>query len=66
MEHLPDAWTLAWQMIFCMWVQDFFNTLAHYIFHKPRFYKRIHKKHHQYNQTIGISAEYSHPIEFVF
>eukprot|EP00347_Sterkiella_histriomuscorum_P015948 403355075 len=65
-EDLPNSFTLAWQMFFCMIVQDFFFFLSHWFLHKPYFYKRIHKIHHQYNQTVGFSAEYAHPFEFLF
>jgi sterol desaturase/sphingolipid hydroxylase (fatty acid hydroxylase superfamily) len=30
--------------------------------HNPRFYW-IHKKHHEYNVTVTIAAQYAHPIE---
>ena len=64
-EDLPNSWTLAWQILFCMFVMDFFFFLTHMLLHKPYFYKRIHKTHHQYHQTVGFSAEYAHPIEFL-
>ncbi|CDW89890.1 UNKNOWN [Stylonychia lemnae] len=64
-QDLPDWKTIVWQMMFCMIIQDFLFSLSHWILHKPFFYKKIHKLHHQYIQTIGFSAEYMHPIEFV-
>ncbi|CDW77386.1 sterol desaturase family protein [Stylonychia lemnae] len=66
MEDLPDWKTILWQILFSMWIQDFFFTASHWLLHKPFFYKKIHKLHHQYNQTIGFSAEYTHPFEFLF
>ena len=29
-------------------------------------YKHVHKVHHTYVQSIGLCAEYAHPIEFIF
>eukprot|EP00347_Sterkiella_histriomuscorum_P005199 403357512 len=37
-----------------------------WIFHTPFFYKRFHKIHHQYTISVGICAEYCHPVEFIF
>lgn len=31
--------------------------------HNPLVYKYIHKKHHRFNYSIGIAAEYAHPLE---
>ncbi|CDW71830.1 sterol desaturase family protein [Stylonychia lemnae] len=65
-EELPDAKTFFLQTTFCMLLEDFLFTLSHRLLHIPFFYKRVHKQHHQYNISIGICAEYAHPIEFVF
>src|SRR6185312_4993463 len=32
----------------------------------PFLYKKIHKVHHQYIESIGIATEYAHPLEFIF
>jgi sterol desaturase/sphingolipid hydroxylase (fatty acid hydroxylase superfamily) len=38
---------------------------AHRLLHHRLIYKYIHKKHHEYQTTIGVAAEYAHPIEFI-
>ena len=46
-----------------MVIEDFFFFLAHSALHRPQFYW-IHKRHHEYNVTVSIAAEYCHPLEF--
>jgi sterol desaturase/sphingolipid hydroxylase (fatty acid hydroxylase superfamily) len=36
-----------------------FHRLAHH----PSIYKYVHKHHHRYNHSIGIAAEFAHPLE---
>jgi sterol desaturase/sphingolipid hydroxylase (fatty acid hydroxylase superfamily) len=39
---------------------------AHRLLHCSLLYARIHKQHHEFAGTIGMAAEYAHPIEQVF
>lgn len=47
-------------------IEDAAFTTTHRIFHIPFFYKRFHKIHHTYTYSVGICAEYCHPVEFIF
>ena len=33
------------------------------MFHHPLFYKHIHKKHHEWQSPIAVTAVYAHPLE---
>lgn len=64
-ETLPDHMTFAVNIIFQLLAEDLILHFVHKWLHHPRLYPFIHKRHHEYVQTIGIAAEYSHPIEFL-
>ena len=63
-QDLPTVWTLIWQLTFCIYFEDVGFSTAHRILHQPYFYKKIHKVHHTYTQAVGISATYTHPLEY--
>jgi len=48
-----------------MFCEDFVFYWSHRTLHHPTLYPYIHKMHHTYNTTVGIAAEYAHPVEFV-
>jgi sterol desaturase/sphingolipid hydroxylase (fatty acid hydroxylase superfamily) len=61
----PSSLELISQITFCMIVEDTVFYWTHRLMHTSYLYKNIHKKHHEYKHTIGIAAEYAHPVEFV-
>ena len=63
-EDLPSIWTLCWQLPFCVYLEDIGFSIAHRQLHSQFLYKNVHKVHHTYIEPIGISAAYTHPIEF--
>ena len=64
-EDLPSATTLALTITFCMIVEDFTFYWMHRFLHLRQIYPYIHKMHHAHACTVGIAAEYAHPVEFV-
>lgn len=65
-EDLPDWKTLAATVVFCMICEDFCFHFMHKMLHTKYLYRLIHKIHHEHKITIGLAAEYSHPLEFIF
>jgi methylsterol monooxygenase len=51
------------QFCICFLVTDATFYWSHRTLHHPLFYARIHKKHHSFKTSLGIAAEYSHPVE---
>jgi sterol desaturase/sphingolipid hydroxylase (fatty acid hydroxylase superfamily) len=48
-EDLPTKWTIVWQLIFCLLIEDVGFSCAHRLLHSyPYLYKNIHKLHHEY------------------
>lgn len=48
-----------------MVVEDFAFYWAHRFLHTPFLYKRIHKIHHEFVNSVSIAATYAHPIEYL-
>jgi sterol desaturase/sphingolipid hydroxylase (fatty acid hydroxylase superfamily) len=63
-ETLPSALEFTWQCLFFMLMEDITFYWSHRFLHADWIYPYIHKKHHAYKTTIGVAAEYSHPIEY--
>ena len=65
-EDLPTPLTLALTITFFMLVEDCIFYWTHRLLHWKVIYPYIHKMHHTHGTTVGIAAEYAHPIEFIF
>jgi sterol desaturase/sphingolipid hydroxylase (fatty acid hydroxylase superfamily) len=65
-ESLPDLFEVSWQLMFIYFMDDFLFYWSHRLLHLSVLYSKIHKIHHEHKITVGIAAEYAHPIEFIF
>mmetsp|Transcript_105436 Transcript_105436/g.157841 ORF Transcript_105436/g.157841 Transcript_105436/m.157841 type:complete len:195 (+) Transcript_105436:448-1032(+) len=65
MESFPGYAELIAHITFMMLCEDFTFYWVHRIFHHKSIYPYIHKIHHEHNNTVAISAEYAHPIEYL-
>jgi len=64
-RQLTDfRWSLV-QLGVCVLIEEFCFYYSHRLLHHPRFYKYIHKIHHEWTAPIGIVSIYCHPIEFI-
>ena len=60
---LPSISTILRDFAISVAINDTVFYWSHRLLHHKSIYKYIHKQHHQYNVSIGIAAEYAHPLE---
>ncbi|XP_073913165.1 fatty acid hydroxylase domain-containing protein 2 isoform X1 [Castor canadensis] len=64
-QELPTFhWFLLELAIFTL-MEEVLFYYSHRLLHHPTFYKKIHKKHHEWTAPIGVISLYAHPIEHV-
>lgn len=63
-KDLPGRLEFFITIVFCMLCEDMCFHFGHRLLHTKALYPYIHKIHHEYKSTLGIAAEYSHPIEY--
>jgi sterol desaturase/sphingolipid hydroxylase (fatty acid hydroxylase superfamily) len=64
-EDLPDTGTLLATVVLAMMLDDGFFHFAHRLMHTKLLYPLIHKRHHEYQATVSVATEYSHPLDFL-
>ncbi|XP_064608320.1 fatty acid hydroxylase domain-containing protein 2-like [Liolophura sinensis] len=64
-EDLPTfQWVLLEMFVFSL-VEEICFYYTHRLFHHPRVYKYIHKRHHEWTAPIGLVSIYAHPVEHI-
>ena len=53
-------------LIICKYSSEILFYGVHRLFHTIRFMQKFHRVHHEFSHPIGISAAYSHPIDYFF
>lgn len=64
-EELPSFWIYIAQVFYHMFWEDAMFYQTHKLLHHPKLYPYIHKIHHEFYDTICISSEFAHPVEFL-
>ncbi|XP_030066990.1 fatty acid hydroxylase domain-containing protein 2 isoform X1 [Microcaecilia unicolor] len=58
-------WVLLELFIFVL-IEEILFYYSHRLFHHPKLYKHIHKKHHEWTAPVGVVSMYAHPLEHMF
>lgn len=64
-KSLPSLPIIAFQLVVLFLTTDCLFYWAHRTLHTPFLYARIHKKHHEFKTTVGMTFEYSHVLETI-
>ncbi|KAL4939809.1 hypothetical protein BDV06DRAFT_198072 [Aspergillus oleicola] len=62
---LPSLRDIIKQLFLASIIQEIIFYHAHRALHHPYFYRKIHKKHHEFTTPVALAALYAHPIEYV-
>lgn len=65
LNKLPSFGKYVYQIFMCILLEDFFFYWGHRLLHHPLLYARVHKKHHEFYNTIHISCIDTHWFEFL-
>jgi 4-alpha-methyl-delta7-sterol-4alpha-methyl oxidase len=64
-NNMPDAMEIIKTFAVAIVINDTLFYWAHRFLHISWLYKRIHSQHHRFTITIGIAAEFAHPVESI-
>lgn len=66
-DKLPSFQSAVAQLVVFAIVEEIGFFYTHYAAHcVPFLYKHIHKRHHEWQASVGVVALYAHPLEFIF
>ena len=64
-SELPSFPVYLCQVFLSLMCEDMMFYWCHRLLHQPWIYPYIHKMHYEFYDTICLSSEYAHPVEFV-
>jgi sterol desaturase/sphingolipid hydroxylase (fatty acid hydroxylase superfamily) len=62
-QELPSSFTIIWQLLLSSQIDDALFYWMHRFLHHKAIYRHIHKRHHEFHDTIGLATEFAHPVE---
>ena len=59
----PGVGTIALHLVIFVMVEELLFYTVHRTLHAPRLFRRFHRIHHEFRESIGIATHYVHPVE---
>jgi len=63
LQELPTLNEVMRDMVVFLLIEEVVAYYTHRLFHHRLFYKRFHKKHHEWTAPVALAAIYCHPLE---
>ncbi len=60
---IPSWWVALLQLAGLILIEDILFFAAHHTMHRKYFFKKIHRVHHEYRESIAIATHYVHFVE---
>eukprot|EP00747_Dinoflagellata_sp_TGD_P085894 gnl/TRDRNA2_/TRDRNA2_163056_c0_seq3.p1 gnl/TRDRNA2_/TRDRNA2_163056_c0~~gnl/TRDRNA2_/TRDRNA2_163056_c0_seq3.p1 ORF type:complete len:1033 (-),score=167.79 gnl/TRDRNA2_/TRDRNA2_163056_c0_seq3:140-3238(-) len=64
-DSMPGPLDLSWRILIAFIIEDTWHYFVHRLGHDRRYYKYVHKVHHEYPNPFALEAEFAHPVETV-
>lgn len=64
--NYPTELQLLASILFCSLIEDICFYFSHSTLHRPFFYSRFHKYHHEHKVPTSFACIHAHPVEFYF
>lgn len=65
--HPVEPWyVILLQLLAFLLVEDVLFFAVHWTMHKKWFFKKFHRVHHEYRESIAIATHYVHYVEHIF
>lgn len=66
-ERTTESWYIILaQLAAFLIIEDVLFFAVHWVMHKKWFFKRFHRVHHEYRESIAIATHYVHYVEHIF
>jgi methylsterol monooxygenase len=65
-DPFPDYHIMIWKFILNLFLFELQFYAVHYLLHTRLGYHYVHYVHHKYDNPFAMSAQYVHPVEFIF
>jgi len=64
-SELPSMFSFVRDLALIVIIEEILFYYSHRLLHLPYFYRRVHKKHHEFTSPVALAAAYAHWFEMI-